>query len=121
MANPFVHVELYTPNLGKAKDFYATLFDWKLEDIPMPEGGAYTMIKVGDGTGGGMMKVPEPDMPPFWLAYVGVEDIAAATDKARSLGAIVHKEVSEVGSYGKMSIIIDPTGAMLALWQPNPM
>jgi predicted enzyme related to lactoylglutathione lyase len=30
MANPFVHVELATTDIGKAKSFYAALFDWQL-------------------------------------------------------------------------------------------
>jgi predicted enzyme related to lactoylglutathione lyase len=34
MANPFVHVELMTSDMAKAKAFYSGLFDWKLEDIP---------------------------------------------------------------------------------------
>ena len=34
MANPFVHVELQTNDLAKAKAFYSRLFDWKLEDVP---------------------------------------------------------------------------------------
>src|ERR1700752_5179298 len=55
MANPFVHVELHTRDLAKAKAFYSKLFGWKLEDMPMPGGGSYTMISVGEGTAGGMM------------------------------------------------------------------
>jgi predicted enzyme related to lactoylglutathione lyase len=55
MANPFVHVELNTTDLTQAKTFYEKLFDWKMQDIPMPQ-GSYTMIDVGEGTGGGMMK-----------------------------------------------------------------
>ena len=35
MANAFVHVELNTTDVGKAKAFYGKLFDWTLEDIPM--------------------------------------------------------------------------------------
>jgi len=54
MANPFVHVELNTTDVPKAKAFYEKLFDWKLEDLPMPN-GSYTMIHVGEGTGGGIM------------------------------------------------------------------
>jgi catechol 2,3-dioxygenase-like lactoylglutathione lyase family enzyme len=50
MANPFVHVELNTVDVDKAKSFYGQLFDWKLEDILL-RGGGCTMIKVGDGTG----------------------------------------------------------------------
>ena len=59
------------------------------------------------------------DMSPRWLPYVLVDDIKIATDKAHGLGAQVVKEVSQVGDYGWMSIIVDPTGAMLALWKLN--
>jgi hypothetical protein len=118
MANPFVHVELNTTDVNKAKAFYGKLFDWKLEDVPMP-GGSYTMIKVGEGTGGGLMKHPVPGAPSAWLAYVLVDDIAAATKKAKSLGATVMKDVTEVMGAGWLSIIIDPTGAALGFWKPK--
>jgi hypothetical protein len=117
MANPFVHVELATDDVAKAKDFYSKLFQWNLEDVPMGEGSSYTMIKPGEGTGGGMMKNPMPGAPSAWLAYVLVDDVAAATEKARSLGAKVMKDVTEVPNAGSFSIITDPTGAVLGLWQ----
>jgi uncharacterized protein len=119
MANPFVHVELHTGDLKRAKEFYGKLFDWKLEDTPMPGGGSYTMINVGNGTGGGMMTSPTPGVPPHWLAYVGVDDVRASTQKARQLGAKILQDVMEVGEYGTMSVITDPTGATFALWQPK--
>lgn len=118
MPNPFCHVELNTNDVKKAKDFYGKLFNWKLEDIESP-GGGYTMIGVGEGTGGGMMKNPIPGAPSFWLAYVQVDDIEAATKKAKSLGAQVMKDVTPVMDYGSFSIISDPTGAHLALWKPT--
>jgi predicted enzyme related to lactoylglutathione lyase len=119
MANPFVHVELDTTDVAKAKSFYGSLFDWKLEDVPMGGGTTYTMINVGSGVGGGMMKHPMPGAPSMWLAYVQVDDIEAATKKAKSLGATVIKEVTEVMGAGWLSIFIDPTGAPLGLWKPN--
>jgi hypothetical protein len=118
MANPFVHVELSTTDVGKAKAFYGKLFGWELEDVPMGT-DTYTMIGVGEGTGGGMMKHPMPGAPSAWLAYVRVDDIAAATQKAKSLGATVVKDVTEVMGAGHFSIISDPTGAMLGLWKPT--
>ena len=118
MANPFVHVELNTIDVSKAKAFYGNLFDWKLEDLSMP-GGTYTMIHVGEGTGGGIMQQPMPGAPSAWVAYVLVDDIAAATEKARSLGATVIKEVTEIAGAGWLSIIVDPTGAALGLWKPS--
>ena len=116
MANPFVHVELNTTDLNKAKTFYGKLFDWTLEDVPVP-GMEYTMIKPGKGTGGGMMKHPVPGAPSTWLAYVEVDDIEAATKKAKSLGAVVKQDVTEVMGAGWLSIIADPTGAALGLWK----
>ncbi len=115
MANPFCHVELNTTDVNKAKTFYTKLFDWKLEDVP----GGYTMIKVGEGTGGGLMKNTIPGAPSFWLSYVLVDDIEAATKKAKSLGATVMKDVTEVMGAGWLSIIADPTGAHLGLWKPK--
>jgi len=116
MANPFVHVELHTGDLAKAKDFYGQLFGWALTDLPTPK-GTYTLIKVGDGTGGGMMRNPEPNAPPHWLAYVGVDDIEAASARAVELGGALVHPVTKVGFFGSMCVIKDPTGAHLALWQ----
>jgi uncharacterized protein len=116
MANPFVHVELMSNDVGKAKTFYGKLFDWQLEDMPMGD-MTYTMIKVGEGTGGGMMKNPIPGAPSAWMAYVLVDDVKAATAKAKELGANVMKDSVEVMGAGTFSIIADPTGAMLGLWQ----
>jgi predicted enzyme related to lactoylglutathione lyase len=83
----------------------------------MGQGDAYTMIGVGEGTGGGMMKHPMPGAPSAWLAYVLVDDVAAVTKKAQSLGATVAKDVTEIPGIGWFSIIVDPTGAALALWK----
>jgi predicted enzyme related to lactoylglutathione lyase len=117
MSNAFVHVELNTTNLDKAKSFYGQLFDWTLQDMPMGD-GTYTMINVGQGTGGGMMTHPMGG-PSMWLPYVLVDDIEAATEKALSLGATSIKGVTEVMGAGWLSIFIDPTGAVLGLWKPK--
>mgnify|MGYP001611794804 CR=1 FL=1 len=114
MANPFVHIELMTQDVESAKKFYAGLLDWKLEDIP---GMVYTMINVGEGTGGGMMKNPVPGVPDHWLPYILVDNVAASTKKAQSLGATIAKDVTEIPDFGWFSVIIDPTGAAFGLWQ----
>src|SRR5215472_15221482 len=104
MANPFVHVELASTDIDKSKSFYRSLFDWQLKEEDM---------------GGGMMRHPVAGAPSAWLPYVLVGDIAAATAKAKSLGATVAREVTEVPNAGSFSIIVDPTGAHLGLWQPK--
>jgi predicted enzyme related to lactoylglutathione lyase len=117
MANPFVHTELNTTDVSKAKDFYGSLFDWKLDDMPMGPMGTYTTIGVEGKTAGGIMKHPMPGQPSFWLSYVNVEDIRTATAKAKSLGATIIRDVMPVAEMGFLSIFMDPTGAVLGLWQ----
>jgi hypothetical protein len=46
MGNPFVHVELMSTDVDKAKSFYGKLFDWKLEDMDM---GDMTYTQGGRG------------------------------------------------------------------------
>ena len=114
MTNPFVYVELNTTDVSPSKAFYSKLFDWKLEDVPGMEMD-YTFIKNGDNPIGGMMKHPMPGAPSMWLPYVGVDDIKAATAKAKSLGAKVIVDVRKVIGHGHMSVLSDPTEATIAL------
>jgi predicted enzyme related to lactoylglutathione lyase len=48
-----------------------------------------------------------------------VDDIHASTRKAKDLGAKVVVDVMEVAEYGSMSVVTDPTGATVAMWQPK--
>jgi predicted enzyme related to lactoylglutathione lyase len=119
MANPFVHCELSTTDPRKARAFYGKLFAWKMKDLPMPGFGTYTVLDAGKGTGGGMMKQLIPGAGSAWMPYVLVKDIDAATKKAKKLRARILKDVTEVMGMGWLSIIVDPTGAMLGLWEPK--
>jgi predicted enzyme related to lactoylglutathione lyase len=114
MANPFVHVELMSNDLEASKKFYKSLFDWKIEEAPEVD---YTMIKVGEGTGGGMLKNPMPGTPSSWLAYVQVSDVASSTTRAKELGAKVLKEKTVIPGMGAYSVIADPQGAPIAMWE----
>ncbi|MEI9980654.1 MAG: VOC family protein [Edaphobacter sp.] len=117
MDNSFCHVELASTDVAKAKTFYSTLFSWKLTDTDMGGGMIYTTFKPEGGPGGGMMQHPAPGAPSAWLPYVLVDDVAAATQKAQSLGAKIIRDKTEVPQMGWFSIITDPTGAHLGLWQ----
>ena len=63
------------------------------------------------------MQHPMPGAPSAWVPYVNVDDVKAATAKAKSLGGTILKDVAEVPNAGSFSIIQDPTGAVLGLWQ----
>ena len=115
MSQPFVHLELNTPDLAKAKDFYGKLVGWTFEDMDMGPGGTYSTFKPSTGPGGGMFTMPGG--PTAWLPYIGVDNLKASTDKAESLGAKVIMREQPVPGHGIFSIIVDPTGANIALWE----
>jgi hypothetical protein len=118
MANPVVHLELNTTDVSKAKAFYGALFDWKPEDVPTGL-STYTRLGSSRGAAGGMLRHPAAGASSAWLAYVMVDDIAAATEKAKLLGATLMQDVTEVPGMGWLCIIIDPTGAALGIWKPK--
>ena len=113
MANPFVHIELSTDDLAKAKKFYKAVFAWKLQDM---KGMPYTMIDVGKGTGGGMQKKPMPG-PTAWLAYVEVDDVKKTVAKAKKAGANIVLDYMAVGEMGALGVFVDPGGASLGVWE----
>jgi len=44
--------------------------------------------------------------------------VGESTRKAQKLGAKIVQDVMKVGGFGMMSVIQDPTGAYVAMWQP---
>ncbi len=115
MGNPFVHIELHSKDIDRSKKFYSGLFDWKLEEAGMD----YTMITVGEGTGGGMMKDTRSGGPDNWLPYILVGDVKESIKKARTLGGTVIEDITEIPDFGWYSVIKDPTGAVFGIWQPK--
>ena len=47
-------------------------------------------------------------------------NLDAATKKARSLGGQVKEENAPVPGAGRFTVIVDPTGAEVALWENAP-
>jgi hypothetical protein len=55
-----------------------------------------------------------------WSAYIGVDNIKAATEQARSLGAEISIDSHEIPNIGWMTVMKDPTGCSISLFQPKP-
>ena len=111
--------ELATSNVQAAKDFYGKVFGWEFSDHEMGD-MTYTTIRLNNKEFGGIWSIPkdkEKQIPPHWLAYILVESVDKSLEKARKHGASVVKPASNVGDFGRFSIITDPTGAHIALWQ----
>jgi predicted enzyme related to lactoylglutathione lyase len=114
----FSWVELSTSDVEWAKGFYTGLFGWETEDQPLPDGGAYTIARVGGRDVAGLTPA-QPGQPPAWNSYVTVEDAGAAASNATELGGNIVVEPFDVMEEGRMAVIQDPTGAFFCVWQPR--
>jgi hypothetical protein len=56
---------------------------------------------------------------PYWLSYIGVEDVDAVTLKAQAAGATVLQPPFDVPGVGRMVILADPLGAQIAYMTPS--
>ena len=112
-----VHFELATTDTGAAKDFYASVFGWSYQDVPMPNGMTYTMVSGSDGPFGGMLENPMPASAPAWVGYIGVKSLSATIDKVVKAGGQVVAQQSMPGM-GSWAVFVDPQGAVIAAWEP---
>lgn len=111
--------ELATANVQKAKEFYGKVFGWEFADQQMGD-MTYTMIKANGKDLGGIWAIPtdkQKEIPPHWIAYISVANLDEALKSAGESGASIVKPSATVGDCGRFAIIVDPTGAHIALWE----
>ena len=87
----------------------------------MPQGGAYTMAKLGGkdvaGIGPMMADQQKSGMPSHWNLYFAVNNADEMVKKATGLGAKVVAPAFDVMEAGRMAVLQDPSGAYFSLWQ----
>lgn len=119
----FCWVDLATTDPDAAKAFYGALFGWTAADMPTGDGGIYTMLRLDGDDVAGLAELDAgrraQGVPPHWFHHVSVADADATAARARALGGTVHGEPFDVLDSGRMALVQDPTGAMLAAWQPR--
>jgi predicted enzyme related to lactoylglutathione lyase len=116
-------VDLQTTDQAAAKAFYGGVFGWTYDDQPMDAGAVYSIAKIGDGQVAAIApQSPElkaAGAPPMWNTYLAVDSVDDATAKVGPAGGTVAMEPFDVMDAGRMSFVLDPSGAPVALWQAN--
>ena len=110
---PVVHLELHTGDLPRARALCEQLCGWRA-DWTETASGSYLALELGRELGGGIVECATTRA--LWLPYIEVDQIDAATDLARQLGASVLLEPRE-GPAGWRSVIATPEAGEIALWQ----
>ena len=112
--------DLTTSDVDAAATFYRTIFGWEAEPVPMADAGGYTMLTLsGKYIGALSPKMPEDPGPSRWSVYVNVDDADKTVELAQGAGGTVVVPVMDVFTSGRMAILTDPTGAFIAIWQPQ--
>ena len=116
-------VDLPTSDQAAAKAFYAGLFGWTYDDQPMGEGQVYSMAMLGGHQVAAISPQPAEmaaaGAPPMWNTYLAVDSVDDATAKVEAAGGKVAMAPFDVMDAGRMSFVMDPSGAPVALWQAN--
>jgi predicted enzyme related to lactoylglutathione lyase len=114
-------VDLTTTDQAAAKQFYGELFGWEFDDNPVDENTVYSMALKGGKAVAAISPQPEQmaGMPPVWNTYVTVDDVDARAGKVEGAGGTVMAPPFDVMDAGRMAVVVDPTGAVLMLWQPK--
>lgn len=116
-----VHFEVPTDSPEKVAQFYGQLFNWKITKTPMGPGMDYWLIAHQDAgpneTMGGIYQKTMGETG--ILNYFGVSNLDQAVAKAKSLGANVVKEKTEIPTIGWFAVLQDPDKNSFALFQGN--
>jgi predicted enzyme related to lactoylglutathione lyase len=111
-------VDLASKDLEGAKAFYGGLFGWNAVTSEDPAAGGYTMFSLnGDEIAGGM-GLMSPEQPTAWTTYVSVDDLDKTAEAVTLGGGSVMVPPMDVMDVGRTGVFIDPTGAVVAGWQP---
>ena len=117
-SNPVAWFEIYVQDMERAKAFYETVFEGKLEQIPGPdlEMWAFTMSEEGYGAAGALAKMEGCSSGGGGtLVYFKCEDCAVEAARAADNGGRIFKEKMSIGKYGFIALVFDTEGNMIGL------
>lgn len=111
--------DLTTSDPERARAFYERLFGWTY-DVSGPELGHYAMAKKDDRYAAGIgPQPPDASWPVAWSVYFNVADIEATLERVKAAGGKPAMPPMDVADQGRISMAVDPTGAVFGLWQPK--
>jgi predicted enzyme related to lactoylglutathione lyase len=112
-----IFVELITPDLAAAKQFYAGLFGWTFRDIQADK-KVYAEALLDGRPVAGLFQRDVPagrHRQPAWLSFIAVRDVDAAKEIALQHGAKVLFEPHSFPDRGREAVFADPQGAVFAV------
>jgi predicted enzyme related to lactoylglutathione lyase len=113
----FVWHDHGSPGPATATKFYADLFGWEYETFK-PGEIDYEMVKANGQLHGGFGS-PPGNPPAQWMGHVLVKDVDETVLRAEGAGGKILAEPMDMPEVGRMAVIADPQGAVIAAFSPQ--
>jgi len=110
-------IDLATPDIKGASEFYGALFGWRFESAG-PDAGGYGFFQLDGKTVAAGMETAGEQGPPSWTLYFRTPDARATAEAASRAHGKVLVRPMEVMGQGTMAILADEADVPFGLWQP---
>ena len=122
-----VHFEIPADDTARAKEFYASIFDWQLTDMDMGGGNMYTTLMTvpvdeqsriptePGAINGGLMKRTNDTPAP--VVTIGVDAIDDTLKKIEAGGGSTVQPRTEIPGMGAFAYFKDSEGNVVGLWE----
>lgn len=118
--NPVGWFEIYVQDMARARKFYESVFQVKLEKLG-PAGlemWAFPMEQDVWGAAGALVKMegfPSGGTSNSVLVYFSCEDCAVEESRIPGAGGAIQRNKMSIGEYGFISLVFDSEGNMIGL------
>jgi predicted enzyme related to lactoylglutathione lyase len=113
MAAEIIHIEFKSANFARTSEFYAKVFDWRMEQNAS---ASYMKLSGTGGPSGGWVRA-DLVQSPGPIAYLPVDDLEATLNEVeRAGGRILVRSLPFAGG-GEIGLFADPDGNVLGIWK----
>lgn len=115
--------DLTVDDASEVSDFYKDVVGWTCEAVDMGGYSDFSMVPPGGGgpiAGVCHARGSNADLPPQWLLYVVVADVAESARRCLARGGEILVEPRPL-SGGRFCVIRDPAGAACALYSKGEL
>jgi predicted enzyme related to lactoylglutathione lyase len=116
LVGSFLWRDCFAKDVELARTFYSNLVGLAATQQQRPDSLVqYILTRTGPGPVAGVVPIGGRPIKPNWLPYVRVNDPAAVAARAEQLGGRVIVRPSPEIRKGSVAVIVDPSGAAIAL------
>ena len=114
-------LDLTVADASATRDFYRQVIDWSVQDVEMEDASErytdYNMLGADGNSAAGVCHARgvNHDLPPVWMIYLPVGDLADSLRRVEEEGGRVVKAARANDGEYRYAVIRDPVGAYMAL------